>query len=160
MHICLTEVYYTHVTLLQEAIAVGLEAELARFGRPDSYLAQTNAMMREKRDKMCTFLKEVGLRPIVPEGGYFVLADMTSLGKDFDTEGPDKEPYDFQLAKWMMKEKVESLCMNLIFMFCSDFPTTLLIITFLCLHFLVFIRLPLFFVLGISIDPAICILRT
>ena len=125
---------------------MGLEAELARFGLPDSYLTQTNAMMREKRDKICAVLKEVGLRPIVPEGGYFVLVDTTSLGKDFDTEGADKEPYDFQLAKWMMKEKVESLYTNLIFIFCSDFPTTLLIITFLCLHFLVFIRLPFFFV--------------
>ena len=106
MHICLTEVYYTHTTLLQEAIAVGLETELARFGQPDSYLVQTNHMMREKRDHMCALLKEAGLRPIVPEGGYFVLADTSSLGLEFDTEVPDKEPYDFQLAKWMVKEKV------------------------------------------------------
>ena len=67
---------------------MGLEAELTRFGQPDSYLAQTNAIVQEKRDKICTILKKVGLRPIVPEGGYFVLADTTSLGKDFDTEGP------------------------------------------------------------------------
>jgi len=25
---------------------------------------------------------------------------------DFDTEGPDKEPYDIQFAKWMVREKV------------------------------------------------------
>ncbi len=79
---------------------------MARFGQPDSYLVQTNHIMREKRDKVCAVLKEVGLRPIVPEGGYFVLADTSSLGLEFDTEGPDKEPYDFQLAKWMIKEKV------------------------------------------------------
>ena len=101
---------------------MGLEAELARFGRPDSYLAQTNAIMQEKRDKMCAVLKEVGLRPIVPEGGYFVLMDTTSLGKDFDTKGPDKEPYDFQIAKWMIREKV-----------CTDSPP--LTLCYECYHF-------------------------
>ena len=105
MHISLTEVYYSHVALLQEAIAVGLETELARLGQPDSYLGQTKQMMMEKRDRVCAVLREVGLNPIVPQGGYFVLADTTSLGLEFDT-GPDKEPYDFQFAKWMMKEKV------------------------------------------------------
>jgi len=45
----------------------------------------------------------------VPEAGYFVLADTTSLGVDFDTEGPGKEPYDFQFSKWMMKEKVKCI---------------------------------------------------
>ena len=113
---------------------MGLEAELARFGQPDSYLVQTNAMMREKRDKMCAVLKEVGLRPIVPEGGYFVLVDTTSLGKDFDTEGPDKEPYDFQLAKWMIREKV-----------CTDLSplmnVTISLANMMCISFLVLLNL-------------------
>jgi len=65
--------------------------------------------MQGKRDRMCAVLKEVGLQPIVPEAGYFVLVDTTSLDIDFDTEGPGKEPYDFQFAKWMMKEKVKCL---------------------------------------------------
>ena len=105
MHICLNQVYYTHVSLIQEAIAVGLEIELARFGSPDSYFEQTIKSLQRKRDETCEVLREVGLTPIVPDGGYFVLADTSAMGKDFDT-GAGKEAYDFQFAKWMMKEKV------------------------------------------------------
>ena len=105
MHISLTQVYYTHVSLIQEAIAVGLETELARFGEPDSYLVQTVQTLMRKRDEVCGVLSEVGMTPIVPDGGYFVLADVSAIGKEFDT-GPGKEAYDFQFAKWMMVEKV------------------------------------------------------
>ena len=93
------------MSLIQEAIAVGLETELARYGQPDSYLVQTVETLRRKRDQMCEVLREVGFTPIVPEGGYFVLADTAAVGKEFDT-GPGKEAYDFQFAKWMMSEKV------------------------------------------------------
>ncbi len=44
-----------------------------------------------------------GFDPIVPEGGYFVLTDISSIGKKF--EGGE-ESYDFQFTKWMMREKV------------------------------------------------------
>ena len=40
---------------------------------------------------------------MVPEAGYFLMVDMSSVGKKF--EGED-EPYDFQFTKWMMREKV------------------------------------------------------
>ncbi len=105
MHISLTQVYYTHVTLIQEAIAAGLEIELARLGQPDSYFVQTVNTLERKRNEMCAVLKEAGFRPIVPDAGYFVLADTSAVGKEFD-DGPGKEPYDFQFAKWMMTEKV------------------------------------------------------
>ena len=105
MHICLNQGYYTHVSLIQEAIAVGLETELARFGSPESYFEQTIKSLQRKRDETCKVLREVGLTPIVPDAGYFVLADTSAMGKDFDT-GAGKEAYDFQFAKWMMKEKV------------------------------------------------------
>ena len=105
MHICLTQVYYSHVSIIQEAIAEGLEVELARYGQPDSYLSQTVQTLLRKRDETCSVLKEVGFTPIVPDGGYFILADTTAVGKEFDT-GPGKEAYDFQFAKWMMAEKV------------------------------------------------------
>ena len=105
MHICLTQVYYSHVALIQEAIAISLETELARFGQPDSYLQQTVATLQRKRDQVCQVLREVGFTPIVPDGGYFVLADTSPVGKEFET-GPGREAYDFQFSKWMMTEKV------------------------------------------------------
>ena len=113
MGICLNQVYYTHVAVVQEAIAVGLEIELARFGQPDSYLVQTVETLQKKRDEMCAVLREVGLTPIVPDGGYFVLVDTSAVGKDFDTTSPGQEAYDFQFAKWMMAEKVYQLLCKL-----------------------------------------------
>ena len=105
MHICLNQVYYSHVSIIQEAIAIGLETELARLDQPDSFLQQTVKTLLRKRDETCAVLREVGFTPIVPDGGYFILADTSAVGKEFDT-GPGKEAYDFQFAKWMMIEKV------------------------------------------------------
>ena len=105
LQICNTQVCYAHVSIIQEAIAIAIETELARFGQPDSYFVQTNQSLLKKRDDICVVLKEVGLTPIVPEAGYLVLADTAILEKEFDT-GPGKEPYDFQFAKWLIREKV------------------------------------------------------
>ena len=55
--------------------------EFDRLGQPDSYFKELPAMLLEKRDKMAKVLEEVGLDPIVPDGGYFMLADTTSLGR-------------------------------------------------------------------------------
>ena len=103
MHMCLTNVSYTYNTPIQEAIAVGLETEMQRMGQPESYLVQTTNTLQRKRDEITAVLKEVGMEPIVPEGGYFILADTSSIGKTFDS---DEEAYDFQFTKWMITEKV------------------------------------------------------
>jgi kynurenine--oxoglutarate transaminase/cysteine-S-conjugate beta-lyase/glutamine--phenylpyruvate transaminase len=34
----------------------------------------------DKRDKIVQVLKECGMKPIVPDGGYFILADYSQLG--------------------------------------------------------------------------------
>jgi kynurenine--oxoglutarate transaminase/cysteine-S-conjugate beta-lyase/glutamine--phenylpyruvate transaminase len=103
MHVCLTNISYTYNTPIQEAIAVGLETEMQRMGQPDSYLVQTVETLQRKRDELAGVLKEVGMEPIVPEGGYFILADTSSIGKTFDS---NEEAYDFQFTKWMIAEKV------------------------------------------------------
>ena len=103
MHVCLTNISYTYNTPIQEAIAVGLETEMQRMGQPDSYLVQTVETLQRKRDELAGVLKEVGMDPIVPEGGYFILADTSSIGKTFDS---NEEAYDFLFTKWMIAEKV------------------------------------------------------
>ena len=77
---------------------------MQRMGRPDSYLVQTVKTLQRKRDEIASILREVGMEPIVPEGGYFILADTSSMGKTFHST--DEEPYDFQFAKWMITKKV------------------------------------------------------
>ena len=83
-------------------MAIGLETELARFGQPDSYFKQLPAMLLEKRDRMAKVLEEVGLDPIVPDGGYFMLADTTSLGRIVTFEldgGPAIKLYIYLIIK-------------------------------------------------------------
>ena len=58
-----------------------MEIEFDRLGQPGSYFKELPAMLLEKRDKMARVLEEAGLDPIIPEGGYFMLADTTSLGR-------------------------------------------------------------------------------
>ncbi|XP_064396076.1 kynurenine--oxoglutarate transaminase 3-like isoform X2 [Halichondria panicea] len=102
MSVCQNNTAYTMVTPIQEALAVGLEHELKCFGEPDSFFSQTVQNLMRKRDEVVAVLRETGLSPIVPEGGYFVMADITSIGKKFEGGA---ESYDFQFTKWMMREK-------------------------------------------------------
>lgn len=81
-------------------------------------------MVEKKRDEMAEVLREVGLEPIIPDAGYFMMADTTPLGGKTPhthhniayitdilylpgvTFNSSEEPYDFQFAKWMTREKV------------------------------------------------------
>ena len=56
----------------------GLAAGMARLG--DDYYRDLATDYRAKRDEFCAVLAEVGLPPHVPDGAYYVLADVSSLG--------------------------------------------------------------------------------
>ena len=60
---------------LQAAVAHGIRT------LPDSYYTDMCAAYEAKRDAFCATLREVGLEPIVPNGAYYVLADVSSLGE-------------------------------------------------------------------------------
>lgn len=66
---------------MQEAIAQGFELELTRLGSPDSYFESLPRELEAKRDYMAKFLSDAGMVPTVPEGGYFMVADWTALGR-------------------------------------------------------------------------------
>ena len=72
---------YTCPTPIQEAIAIGLEIETAKIGQNDSYWKELAEELEPKRDRICKFLQSVGMKPTVPEGGYFLIADYTQFGK-------------------------------------------------------------------------------
>ena len=61
-------------TPLQVATAIAFE----RCEKMD-YYATFKATLQAKRDKLCKLLRVAGLAPIVPEGGYFLLADTTKV---------------------------------------------------------------------------------
>lgn len=71
---------YTCCTPIQEAVAVGFELEMSRLGKDDCYFVSLPRELEAKRDFMAKFLTDVGMKPIIPEGGYFMIADWSPLG--------------------------------------------------------------------------------
>lgn len=58
---------------LQYGVAVGIEELKPGFYR------ELCAQYAKKRDRICKALQQVGLRPFVPQGAYYVLADVSRL---------------------------------------------------------------------------------
>ncbi|MEC7232183.1 MAG: aminotransferase class I/II-fold pyridoxal phosphate-dependent enzyme, partial [Planctomycetota bacterium] len=65
--------YICAPTPLQHGVAAGFEL-------PDSFFAEMRADYALKRDLVTGTLRDVGLTPLVPEGAYYVLSDVSSLG--------------------------------------------------------------------------------
>ncbi|KAM6431422.1 kynurenine--oxoglutarate transaminase 1 isoform 7-T7 [Liasis olivaceus] len=95
-------IYHCATAAQQEAVARGLEQELGRVGKPDSYFVHLPKELQQKRDLLIESLVSVGMKPIVPEGTYFLIADLSMFKVDLP---PSEEPYDFRFAKWMIKNK-------------------------------------------------------
>lgn len=94
---------YTLSTLLQEAIAVGLEKEMEQIEDPEGYWNSLSSSLQKKRDFICSFLSSVGMTPTVPEGGYFLVCDFSKLASKLKLEG--NEPKDYLFAKWLSRTK-------------------------------------------------------
>lgn len=72
--------YVCSPTPLQKGLAVGMATI------PASYYAQMAADYQAKRDSFCAVLTDIGLTPLVPDGAYYVLADITRLGFEDDKD--------------------------------------------------------------------------
>ncbi|XP_076614883.1 kynurenine--oxoglutarate transaminase 1-like [Chaetodon auriga] len=96
---------YHCATAAQEAVARGFEREYELFGSPESYFQQLPAMLQHKRKRLASCLESVGLRPVMPEGGYFMIADISSVKVDYKDQSSEGEPSDFRFVKWLTKEK-------------------------------------------------------
>ena len=66
---------YVNGAPFQPAIAAGLQLD-------DSYFENLAAGLRSRRDELCAGLRQAGLEPNVPQGGYFVTADVSHLAAD------------------------------------------------------------------------------
>ncbi|KAM4628526.1 kynurenine--oxoglutarate transaminase 3-like isoform 1-T1 [Polymixia lowei] len=96
---------YTCPTPLQEAVAQGLVRDYELMGRPECYFSSLAEELQGKRDRMAAILQEVGMSPIIPEGGYFMIVDVTTLNEDLSHMTDDDDAYDYKFVKWMIKEK-------------------------------------------------------
>ena len=92
-------------TPVQEAIARGFEFEMNR--NPDIHATENdesyfvslaNDELLPKRERMASAIRKLGLEPIVPEGGYFMMTSVKKLKKIHPTfEGEDStRPWDVQ----------------------------------------------------------------
>jgi len=100
---------YTCPTPIQEAVAVGFEQEMERMDSDECYFKSLALELEPKRDKLAAVLSESGFIPFVPEGGYFMMADVSKLSpaiaEEIMKEGEDAdEPFDFRFSKWLIRK--------------------------------------------------------
>jgi aspartate/methionine/tyrosine aminotransferase len=62
---------------VQEAVAIALEA-----AAHNGYYAALNAQFKTARDFFVPKLERAGFKPLVPDGGYFIIADTSALTND------------------------------------------------------------------------------
>ncbi|XP_060010135.1 kynurenine--oxoglutarate transaminase 1 isoform X2 [Lagenorhynchus albirostris] len=88
------------------AAAQSFEREQLHFGQPSSYFVQLPQAIQRCRDHMVQSLKSVGLRPVIPQGSYFLITDISEFkSKMPNLPGAADEPYDRRFVKWMIKNK-------------------------------------------------------
>ena len=101
---------YTAATPLQEACARSFKREIdaaARAGNfsghakdyPESYFRTlTEVELLPKRKKLERILTEFGFNPIVPDGGYFMIADCSKIRDQIPVEELDDsdDPWDYK----------------------------------------------------------------
>uniref|UniRef100_A0A8C6W3T7 Kynurenine--oxoglutarate transaminase 1 n=1 Tax=Nannospalax galili TaxID=1026970 RepID=A0A8C6W3T7_NANGA len=96
-------------TQAQAAVAQCFEQEQQHFGQPSSYFLQFPQAMQLNRDHMIHSLQSVGLKPLTPQGSYFLIVDISDFKSTMPSlPGAVDEPYDRRFAKWMIKNKVGS----------------------------------------------------
>ncbi|CAK6441313.1 unnamed protein product [Pipistrellus nathusii] len=96
---------YTCATPLQEALAQAFWIDMKRMDDPECYFNSLPKELEAKRDRMAHLLENVGLKPVVPDGGYFIIADVSLLDADLSDMKNSNEPYDYKFVKWMTKNK-------------------------------------------------------
>merc|ERR1711981_728883 len=96
---------YACPTPIQEAVARAFELELKRIESPECYFTSISVDLQKRRDMIVNILEEAGLPPVVPEGGYFIMADWTPLKEKVDLSSENDAQSDFRFAKWLSKNK-------------------------------------------------------
>ena len=92
-------------SFFQEVLARCFEQELEIFDQPECYFNSISSELKEKREHVLSFLKDIGFKPVIPEGGFFMIADISDLVKnDFQTD--EIEHQDKKFCKYLIKNIV------------------------------------------------------
>lgn len=65
-----------------------------KIAQENNYFEDLAALLQTKRDNLCRALSNAGMKPIVPQGGYFVMADTSKINPGVSGVGG---PRDFQV---------------------------------------------------------------
>jgi len=71
--------YFKHLLCFQEALAQAFWIDYKRMDNPDCYFYSLSRELESKRDRMAQLLQEAGLKPVIPDGGYFMIVDVSTL---------------------------------------------------------------------------------
>ncbi|XP_068262622.1 kynurenine--oxoglutarate transaminase 3 isoform X2 [Nyctibius grandis] len=99
---------YTCPTPLQEALAQAFWIDYKRMDDPDCYFYSLSRELESKRDRMAQLLQEAGLKPVIPDGGYFMIVDVSTLNVDL-SDVDEKQPYDYKFVRWMITSKLSAI---------------------------------------------------
>lgn len=100
-----TNSVYNCPTFFQEVVARCFEIELSRLHSPhECYFNRISRELKAKRDQFAQILREAGLEPVLPEGGYCMLVDISRAAKQFESD--EGETRDKKFAKFLIREKV------------------------------------------------------
>uniref|UniRef100_A0A5S6Q4M2 Aminotran_1_2 domain-containing protein n=1 Tax=Trichuris muris TaxID=70415 RepID=A0A5S6Q4M2_TRIMR len=95
---------YTCNTAIQAAVANCFENQLKLFPTQDCYFLEMPRILQPKRDLLAEILLEGNFEPVIPEGGYFMVADYKNLNHHIDCAS-SAEPADYLFVKWLCREK-------------------------------------------------------
>lgn len=109
---------YTVATPLQEALARELERQTALVStsttKNKGYWAELRDELAQKRQQMAALLTRAKMAPVVPQGGYFMMANFSELadmfGEQYKQVGENSGPNqvnsdDYRFARWLSKVK-------------------------------------------------------
>ncbi|CDW53628.1 Aminotran 1 2 and zf-Tim10 DDP domain containing protein [Trichuris trichiura] len=95
---------YTCNTAIQAAVANCFENQLKLYPTLDCYFLEMPRILQPKRDLLAEILLEGAFEPVIPEGGYFMVADYSKL-KHHISQTTSDEPADYQFVRWLCSEK-------------------------------------------------------
>uniref|UniRef100_A0A8D0EYC2 Kynurenine--oxoglutarate transaminase 3 n=1 Tax=Strix occidentalis caurina TaxID=311401 RepID=A0A8D0EYC2_STROC len=89
---------------LGPALAQAFWIDYKRMDDPQCYFYSLSRELESKRNRMAQLLQEAGLKPVIPDGGYFMIVDVSTLNVDL-SDVDEKQPYDYKFVKWMITSK-------------------------------------------------------
>jgi len=86
-------------TPMQEAVATALEKS------PEiDYFSGLKSMYEKKRNMLHSILEKHHLTPILPQGSYFMLADISKINQKAYSDNSDSSSKGYQFCRWLTRE--------------------------------------------------------